>query len=109
MNTSKTVEISVGATFLCGVVHVPVACDELCFVNAQSGLGLLIKNFRQSNKDGVLNFLSIINKTKLLITIQRRQQVGLLHLKKMLIPGFFFISSFSSSLTLNTFDKVSST
>ena len=43
------VEISPGATVLCGVVHVPVARDKLCFVNAKSGLGLLFNVFEQSN------------------------------------------------------------
>ena len=41
MYSSKKVEISPGANVLCGVVHVPVAHYELCFVNAKAGLGLL--------------------------------------------------------------------
>ena len=38
MYASEMVEISPGATVLCGLVHVPVACDELCFVNSIAGL-----------------------------------------------------------------------
>ena len=37
MYASEMVEISPGATALCGVVHVPIARDELCFVNAKAG------------------------------------------------------------------------
>ena len=66
------VEISPGATVLCGVVHVPVARVESCFVNIKAGLGLLFNVFEQSNQEGVINSLSIANKTELLITIQRR-------------------------------------
>ena len=65
------VEISPGAIVLCGVVHVPVARDELCFVNAKAGLGILFNVFKQSNQDGILNSFSIVNKTELPITIQR--------------------------------------
>ena len=35
MYAREMVDIFHGATVLCGVVHVPVACDELCFVNAK--------------------------------------------------------------------------
>ena len=56
MYTSEMVEISPGATVLCGVVHVPLACDELCSVNAKAGPGLLFIVFEQSNQDGVINF-----------------------------------------------------
>ena len=63
MYTSEIIEISPGATVLCGVVHVPVARDELCFLNAKAGLGLLFNVFEQSNQDGVINSLSIVNKT----------------------------------------------
>ena len=45
MYASEMVEISPGATVLCGVVHVPVARDELCFVNAKAGLVLLFNFF----------------------------------------------------------------
>ena len=83
------VEISPGATILCGVIHVPVAHDELCFVNTKAGLGLLFNVFEQSNQDGVINSLSMVNKTELPITIQRRQQVGSLHLVK---PSIFQIT-----------------
>ena len=39
MYASEMVEISPGATVKCGVVHVPVPKNELCFVNAKVGLG----------------------------------------------------------------------
>ena len=45
MYAREMVEISPSATVLCGVVHVPVARDELCFVNAKAGLGLLFTVF----------------------------------------------------------------
>ena len=45
MYASEMVEISPGASVLCGVVHVPVAHDELCFVNAKAGLGILFNVF----------------------------------------------------------------
>ena len=80
MYTSEMFEISPGATVLCGVVHVPVACDELCFANTKAGLGLLFNVFEQSNQDGVINSLSMVNKTETPITIQRGQQVGSLHI-----------------------------
>ena len=63
MYTSEIVEISPGTTVSCGVVHVPIACDELCFVNAKVGLGLLFNVFEQSNQDSVINSLSFFNKT----------------------------------------------
>ena len=69
MYAREMVEISPGATVLCGVAHVPVAHDELCFVNAKAGLGLLFNVFEQSNQDSVINSLSIVNKTELPITI----------------------------------------
>ena len=47
MYTREMVEISPGATVMCGVVHVPVARDELFFVNAKDGLGLLLNVFEQ--------------------------------------------------------------
>ena len=59
MYTSEMVEISPGATVLCGVVHVPVACDELCFVNAKAGLGLLFNVSEQSNQDGFINLSAL--------------------------------------------------
>ena len=100
MYAREMVEISPGATVLCGVVHVPVARDELCFVNAKAGLGLLFNVFEQSNQDGVIHSLSIVNKTELPITIQRGQQVGSLHLVETVnIPGHVLNSSLSSSLT----------
>ena len=80
MYTSEMVKISPGATVLCGVVHVPIARHELFFVNAKAGLGLSFNVFKQSNQDGVINSLSMVNKTETPITIQRGQQVGSLHL-----------------------------
>ena len=86
----------------------PVARDELCFVNAKAGLGLLFNVFEQSNQDGIINSLSIVNKTKMPITIQCGQQGGSLHLVETVnILGDVFISSLSS-LTLDTLNKVSS-
>ena len=63
-------EISPGATVLCGIVHVPVARDPLFFMNTKAGLGLLFNFFEQSNQDGVINSLSIVNRTELPFTIQ---------------------------------------
>ena len=63
------VEISPGATVLCGIVHVPVAHDELCFMNAKAELGLFFNVFEQSKKEGVINSLSIINRPELPFTI----------------------------------------
>ena len=88
MYTCEMVMISPGATFLCGVIHVPEAQDELCFVNTKAGLGLLFNVFERFNQDSIINSLSIVNKTELLITIQRSQQVGSLHLvETFYIPG----------------------
>ena len=80
MYAFEMVEISPGATVQCGMVYVPVARDEICFVNAKAGLGLLYNFFEQSNQYGVINSLSIVNKTEFHITIQHRQQVRSLHL-----------------------------
>ena len=102
MYAREMVEISPGATVLCGVVHVPIACDQLFFVNAKAGLGLLFNVFEQSNQDGVINSLSMVNKTETPITIQRGQQVRSLHLVETVdTPGNVLNSSLSSSLTLN--------
>ena len=79
----------------------PVACEELCFENTKAGLGLLLNVFEQSNQVGVINSLSIVNKTELPITIQLGQQVGSLHLAETVnILGNILNSSLSSSLTL---------
>ena len=100
MYAIEMIEISSGATALCVLVHVPVACDELCFVNAKVGLGLLFNVFEQSNQDGVINSLSIVNKTELPITIQRSQQVGSLRLVETVNISYNVLnSSLSSSLT----------
>ena len=74
------VEISPDAIVKFGVVHVPVPKNELCFVNAKAGLGFTFDLFEESNKDGIINSLSIANKSDMLITIQRRQQVGSFYL-----------------------------
>ena len=49
-------------------------------MNAKAGLGLFYNVFEQSNKDGVINSLSITNKSELPITVQCGQQVGSLNL-----------------------------
>ena len=41
----EMVEISPGSTILCGVVHIPVARNDFCFVNAKAGSGLLYNVF----------------------------------------------------------------
>ena len=64
MYTSEMVEVSPGATVLCGIVHVLVVYDELCFVNAKAGLGLLFDVYEHFNQDGVINSLTIVNKTE---------------------------------------------
>ena len=101
------VEISPGANVKCGVIHVPVPKNELCFVNAKVGSGFTFDLFIESNKDGTINSLSIANKTEMPITIQRGQQVGSLYLVETVeIPGNILSSSLSSSLNLS--NKLSS-
>ena len=83
----------------------PVACDGLCFVNAKAELGLLFNVFKQSNQDGLINSLSIKNKTKLPITVQRGQEIGNLYLVETVkIPGN--VLSTSSLSTLNKFSSL---
>ena len=107
MYASEMVEISPGATVKCGVVHVPVPKNELCFVNAKVGSGFTFDLFKESNKDGIINSLSIANKSDMPITIQRGQQVGSLYLVETVkIPGNVLSSSLSSSLNLS--NKLSS-
>ena len=107
MYASEMVEISPGATVKCGVVHVPVPKNELCFVNAKVGLGFTFNLFEESNKDGIINSLSIANKSDMPITIQRGQHVGSLYLVETVeIPGNVLSSSLSSSL--NLLNKLSS-
>ena len=89
------VEIYPGATVLCGVVHEPVACNELCFVNTKAGLGLLFNVFEQLNQGGTVKSLSAVNKTELPITIQHGQQVRSLYLMETVkilsnVLKFFF-------------------
>ena len=104
MYASEMVEISPGATVLCGVVHVPVAPDELCFVNAKAELGLLFNVFEQSNKDGVINSLSIAKKSKLPVTVRLGQQAGSLYLMETVkIPSNILNTSDSPTNTLNSF------
>ena len=67
----EKVEISPDATVVCSVVHMPITRDELCFVNTKAGSSLLFNVFKQSNKDGVINSLSITNKSELPVTVQR--------------------------------------
>lgn len=69
MYASKMVGISPGATVKCGVVHVPVPKNELCFVNAKVGSGLTFYFFKQSNKDVIILSLSIVKKTDSPLTI----------------------------------------
>ena len=69
-----------GATINCGVFCVPVPKNELCFVNAKVGLGFTFDLFEESNEDGMINSLSIVNKSDSPITIQRGQQIGSLYL-----------------------------
>ena len=69
MYASEMVEISPGATLKCGVVHVPVPKNELCFVNAKVGAGFTFDFFKEINKDGIINSLSIANKSDMPITI----------------------------------------
>ena len=73
MYAREMVKISPGATVFCGVVHAPVARDKLCFVNTKAGMGLLFNFFKQSNQDGIINSLSIVNKNELHITIECSQ------------------------------------
>jgi hypothetical protein len=88
---------------------VPITRDELCFVNAKAGLGLSFNVFKQSNKDGVINSLSITNKSESPVTVQRGQQVGSLHLVETVkIPGNVLNTSNSSSISLNRLNKFSS-
>ena len=107
MYAREMVEISPGATVLCGIVHMPVACDELCFMNAKAGLGLFFNFLEQSNQDAVINSLSIVNKTELPLAIQCGQQVGSLYLVETVkIPGNVLSSSLCS--TFNLLNKLSS-
>ena len=73
-------EITPGAAVKRGVVHVPVSKNELCFMNAKVGLGFTFDLFKQSNKSGIINLLSIVFKYKYPVTIQRGQQVRSLYL-----------------------------
>ena len=70
------VEILPNATVKCGVVQVPVPKNELFFLNAKVGLGFTFDLYEQSNKYGVINSLSIVNKSNSPITIQHGQQIG---------------------------------
>ena len=80
MYASERVEVDPGGFTVCKVVHCPVLQEERCFVNSKAGSGLMFNVFEQSNQDGVINSLSIRNKTKLPITVQRGQIIGNLYL-----------------------------
>ena len=83
------------------MIHVPVPKNELCFVNAKVGLGFTFDLFEESNKDGIINSLSIANKTKMPFTIQCGQQVGSLYLVETVnILGNVVSSSLSTPLNL---------
>ena len=67
-------------------------------MNAKVGLGLTFDLFKQSNEDGIINSLSIVNKTETPVTIQHRQQVGSLYLVETVkIHGNVLSSSLSST------------
>ena len=86
----KKIEISPGATVACSVVHMPITHDELFFVNTKAGMGLLFKVFKQSIGDGVVNSLSITNKSESPVTVLCSQQVRSLCLAETVkIPGKF--------------------
>ena len=74
MYASECVEVAPGGFTVCEVVHCPVPQEELCFVS-KAVLGLIFNVFNQSNQDGVINSLSIRNKTKLPITVQSGQEI----------------------------------
>ena len=75
-------------------------------MNANIGLGFTFGLFKQSNKDGVINSLSIVNKSKLPVTIQCRGQYGSLYLVETVnIPGNVLSSSLSSLNLLNKFSS----
>ena len=80
MYTSECDEVAPGGFTVCEVVHCPILQEELCFVNNKAGSGIVFNVFEQSNQDGKINSLSLVNKTDLPITIQPGQQVGSLHL-----------------------------
>ena len=90
--------------------HCSCAClkNELCFVNAKVGLGLNFDLFKQSNKDGVINSLSTVNKTELPLAIHCGQQVGSLYLVETVKISGKILSSSLSSLSLNILNKLSS-
>ena len=76
-------------------------------MNAKVSLGLTFNLFEQSNKDGVINSLTIANKFKLPVTIQRGQQVGSLYLVET-IKNFVNVLGSSLSSSLNILNKHSS-
>ena len=73
-------------------------------MNSRAGSGLMFNIFEQSNQAGIINSLSIRNKTKLPITVQRGQEIGNLYLAETVeIPGY--VLSTSSLGTLNKFSS----
>ena len=104
MYANGCVEVAPGGFKVCEVVHCPVLQGEFCFVNSKAGSRLMFKVFEQSNQDGVIISLSIRNKTKLPITVQRSQEIFNLYLVETVeIPG-----NILSSSSLSTPDKFSS-
>ena len=78
-------------------------------MNAKVGLGFTFDLFEESNEDGMINSLSIVNKSDSPLTIQRGQQIGSLYLVETVnIPGNVLSSSLSSSTSLNLSNKLSS-
>ena len=69
MYTSEMVEVWLGGTIKCGIVHVPVSKNELCFENTKIGFVFIFELLKQSNKDENFNLLRILNKSILPVTI----------------------------------------
>ena len=59
MYASDMVEISPGATVLCGVVHGPLAHDKFCFINTKARLGLLFNIFNNLIKTVLLTLSAL--------------------------------------------------
>ena len=74
-------------------------------MNSKAGLVLMFNDIEQSNQDGIINSLSIRNKTKLPITVQHSQEIGSLYLVETIeISGN--VLSTSSLSTLNEFSSL---
>ena len=59
MYASEMVELSPGATVLCGVIHVPVAHDELCFMNTKAGLSCFSTSLNSQIKTAFLTLSAL--------------------------------------------------